>query len=461
MKKPLSHRAVVVTRTAVVAVLLAVSLVIFQVLVATGPVVPTVDPNEAPTRVNVFTAIPVKVSRQWTGYGTAEALDSANVPARVTATVTAIPPGVLEGAAVTKGQLLVELDDSDYANQLQIARQNLAGVQARLAELDTLEKWLTQRLQVETSDLELAQDELDRVKDLLKKNAANQKDVDAAQRAVLAVRRSRLLIEESLNGVGPRRDQLLAEKAGLRSSADIAQKNLDRCSISSPIDGVIQFVDVEVGENLTLGQRVARVVNLERVQIPLSLAANARSHIRIGDTALLTSTADPGLSWAGTVVRIAPEDDPATRTFAAYVEVTPEQTASPIGQAPRARLAPGVFVSGLVVEHDAVPRLVVPRRSIRTERVMLVRDGLIHSSRVTKAYAIEGTLPALGLPDRQWTVLDGGINEGDLVVLNPTRTLSDGQKVEPVELDRDAPAESETAGVGSIPQGQPGRGDSL
>jgi len=417
MKKNLSHRAVVLTRAVAAAALLVVSLVIFQVLAATGPIVPSVDPNKLLQRVNVFAAAALPVARQWTGYGTAEAIDSANVPARVTATVTRIPPGVLEGAAVIKGQVLVELDDSDFVDQLKIAQQNLAGARARVAELDRLEKSLKRRLAVQTRDVELARDELDRVKNLFNKSAANQKDVDAADRALLASQSSQLVIQESLNAIGPRRDQLLAEIDGLRSSADMAQENLGRCAIKSPIDGVIQFVDVEVGENLAPGQRVARVVNLDRIQTPLSLSAKARSHIRVGDPVRLTSTADPGLSWTGTVTRITPEDDPATRTFAAYVEVKTPKTISPQGQAERAPLAPGVFVSGVVMEADTRPRIVVPRRSIRTERVMLIQDGLIHSSPVHEAYAYQGPLPALGLPDQQWTVLDSGVRAGDLVVL--------------------------------------------
>jgi HlyD family secretion protein len=445
MNHNLSHRPVIAIRAAAVAALLILAMLIFQVLTATGPIVQTVDPDAQLPRVNVFAAAAVSVQRQWTGYGTAEAVYSANVPARVTATVTRIPPDILEGSAVTKGQVLVELDDSDYVNQLRIAQQDLAGVQARLDQLDTQENWLTQRLEVETSDLALAQDELERIKNLFERSAANQKDVDAADRAVLSARRSRLLVEESLNGIKPRRDQLLAEKAGLVSSADTAGQNLQRCSIKSPIDGVLQFVDVEVGENLTPGQRVARVVNLQRVQTPLSLAANARPHVRVGDPVRLTSTANPTLFWDSTVARITPEDDPQTRTFYAYVEVAIDQTSTQNRRVVPAMLAPGVFVSGVVREADSRPRLVVPRRSIRTQRVMVIRDGYIQSNQVREDYAYHGALPALGLPDDQWAVLNSGIEAGDLVVLNPTRSLSDGQQVDPVQADRDEPDTTSTA----------------
>jgi RND family efflux transporter MFP subunit len=460
MNKPTSHRAVIATRAAVVVAVLILALLIFQLLAGSKPIVSLADPNKQLQRVNVFTASAVPVQRQWTGYGTAEAIDSANVPARVTATVTRIPSEILEGAAVTQGQVLVELDDSDYINQLLIAKQNLAGAEAQLAELETLDNWLTQRMDVETRDLELARDELARIKNLFSKNAANQKDVDAADRAALTAERSGLLVKEALAAIGPRRNRLRAEMAGLTSSVDIAQKNLDRCSIKSPIDGVIQFVDVEVGENLTLGQRVVRVVSLQRIQTPLSLSANARSHVRVGDIVRLTSTADPDLSWVGTITRIAPEDDPATRTFAAYVEVTSEQISNQKMQAP---LAPGAFVSGVVMETDSRLRIVVPRRSIRTQRVMLIRNDVIETSLVSEDYAFEGSLPELGLPDEQWAVLDSGVQEGDTVVLNPTRTLSDGQSIQPVPVSEDTvtdrSATKETIGLRQGNSAGDSRGD--
>lgn len=440
---------VIFIRVGSVLAILLVALLIFQVLAGSKPIVPTVNPDQQHQRVNVVRVTPVPIHRQWTGYGTAEAIDSANVPARVTATVMRIPPGVLEGDKVTRGQVLVELDDSDFVNQLKIAEQNLAGVGARLAELKTLEDILTQRLTVETSDRDLAHDEFERVKGMFANDAANQKDLDASERAYLAAQRNRLQVQEVLNSIGPRRDQLLAEQAGLQSSANIARENLKRCSIQSPLNGVIQYVDVQVGENLTVGQRVARVVNLDRVQTPLSLAAHARSYLHVGDQVRLASSANSDLTWRATVERIAPEDDPATRTFDVYVVVDQSEHGQSLKGDAYVPLTPGVFVGGTVMGAENEPRLVVPRRSIRTERVMLVRDGVIESSQVREDYAVEGLIESTNLPDEHWSVLHSGVSPGDLVIVNPTRSLSDGQKVEPVVINAEGTRTDATAFSGS------------
>ncbi len=432
MKKPLSHRAVFAIRAAIALSLILFAMLVFRVLAGSGPILPDVDTDQQRHRVNVFTAQSIPVNRQWTGFGTAEAIDSANVPARVTATIDSIPPGTLEGSVVQKGQVLVELDDSDFADLLSVAEQNQQGIDAQIQELNRQEASLIQRQDVEARDLELSRDELARIKDLFGKNAANQKDVDAANRTALAAERSLLLVEQVLSGISPRRDQLLAQKAELAATANTARLNHERCSIKSPIDGVIQSVDVEVGESVAPGQRIARVVNPHLIQTPLSLAANARSHVRVGDPAYLISTADPGLTWKAQVKRISPEDDPETRTFMSYVVVDQRDRIGSGDTTTQAPLAPGVFVRGTVVASHSETRVVVPRRSVRTQRVMIVQDGILISRKISEAYALDGPIPETGLPDEEWAVLDSGIEPGDVVVLTPTRSLSDGQTIEPV-----------------------------
>ena len=103
----------VTVRVAACIIFLLLAMAIFMVLVKTKPVPARTDRgNEAP-RVVVMPARAVEVCRQWEGHGTARAMDSANVPARVTATVSEIHEDVLPGTWVEQGQLLVRFDESD------------------------------------------------------------------------------------------------------------------------------------------------------------------------------------------------------------------------------------------------------------------------------------------------------------------------------------------------------------
>jgi multidrug efflux pump subunit AcrA (membrane-fusion protein) len=194
---------------------------------------------------------------------------------------------------------------------------------------------------------------------------------------------------------------------------------------------VLQSVDVEVGENLAAGQRVARVVDLRRIEVPLRLPASARAGIAVGDDVLLHATGGSDRTWPARVARIAPEDDATTRTVAVYVE---------LNQDPHdpAALAPGQFLRGTVSSSGAQLRWVVPRRALAGDRLLLVNDGRIVSRAVEIDFQIERKLPQLGLPDDEWVVLREPLREGDRVVVNAARGLADGLAVTAVPAGSEA-----------------------
>ena len=70
-----------ITRTAFGLGLLLVALAIYVALVATKPQPAESDLGGGPPRVVVMAAEPVLVQRQWSGFGTAVAMDSADVAA--------------------------------------------------------------------------------------------------------------------------------------------------------------------------------------------------------------------------------------------------------------------------------------------------------------------------------------------------------------------------------------------
>jgi len=78
-------------------------------------------------------------------------------------------------------------------------------------------------------------------------------------------------------------------------------------------------------------------------------------------------------------------------------------------------------------------RWVVPRRAVRDDRLLIVRDAMVHSVSVTVDFTMRGTLPKLGLPDRSWAVLETPLREGDLVIVDPSRTLRDGMEVRAID----------------------------
>jgi len=222
-----------------------------------------------------------------------------------------------------------------------------------------------------------------------------------------------------LDKIGPRRLSLLANKASQESSRRLAAQNLERCRIVSPVAGVLQEVDVEIGENVMVGQRIARVVNLERLEVPLLLPASSRSFLAIGDTVQLFASGSGSHAWDAQVSRIAPEDDSSTRTVRVFAEL---QQNPAVGNV----LSPGQFIQGKVASRITMTRWVVPRRSLNSDRVKVVENGQISSVPVTVEFALERPFPQFGLPDEQWVVLSEPLPVGTQVVVDGSRSLAVG-----------------------------------
>jgi RND family efflux transporter MFP subunit len=427
---PTQRRLLVIgTRVAVPVLILMGALLLFTLLQALAPTVREADEFRRPTQVQAFEAQRAEVKRQWVGYGTAEAHTRADVPSRVTATVLEVPEAVEAGQPVRAGDVLVRLDPSDFERQVESAEQALRQIAAQLAQLEVEQARMVERLEVETEDAELARSELERVQQLVARGAGTQQEAERARRTFLNAQRTRIATAEALDMLEPRRMNLEAQSAAQQSSLEQARLNLRRTTIVSPIDGVLQAVDVQAGENVASGQRVARVVSLDRINVPVRLPSQARSTVNVGDEAWVQAASGRNPGCPAVVSRVAPEDDTQTRTMTVFVSVHRDEM-------PADRpLMPGMFVSATVDSGTFEQRWIVPRRSVRAGRLYLVADGSVRSVPVSVDYMIEMEAPQFGVPDTQWAVLrDEGLTlrPGQLVVLNAARTILDGERVEPV-----------------------------
>ncbi|MDG1899040.1 MAG: hypothetical protein P8I74_04170, partial [Phycisphaerales bacterium] len=59
-------------------------------------------------------------------------------------------------------------------------------------------------------------------------------------------------------------------------------------------------------------------------------------------------------------------------------------------------------------------------------------DGSIKSTPVQVVHAVNMSVEKTGLPDRDWLVIESEVQPDDLIVVSPTRSLTDGLPVLPV-----------------------------
>lgn len=419
-----SDRAIsFVSRIAAVVVLLLVSLTIVGALVQTKPIVEVSSADRVMPSVVVIQATPIEITRRMIGYGTADAVHHADIPAQISSTVLTIPPTTRVGRLVRKGDLLVELDDSDFRQLLIRAEQALSIARSDQALLSIEREAADVRALLAIDDQALAEAELARIQDAFDRGGAKQREVDLIRQQLIAVTSAAVNANEVAERLPSREEQSASTVTSRIADLELAQMDLSRCKVLSPIDGVIQNVDVRVSEHVQKGSRIARVVHSDSMEIPLRLPSFARSHVHVGDHVSLRSAGFGLRHWEARVSRVAPEDDTETRTLVVYVDI--EQDPEGAG-----RIPPGLFVRGEVTSSsNARMRWVVPRRAIRDDRVMVVQDSILRSIPIKIAYSITGELEEFSLPDLDWAVLETSLSMGDLLVVDPGGGLRDGMSV--------------------------------
>ena len=434
----------VLTRLVVSVIIMAASIGIAIILIETRQEPAQTERDEFRPQIRVIETRPMLVHRQWDGFGTAFARHAANVAAEVPGVVIDRPDTIVTGRTVRQGEVIARLDPIDYEEEVAMTRQRIRELEAQLDLLEVeLRTWL-KRLELAQEDVRFAEKDFERIQEAQQRGAATQREVDQNRQILINASQNEIAAQDRVDSILPRQSQLEATRAMQTVQLRMAEKNLQRTTIRSPIDGIIQLVEVDRGDSVQMNQRVARIVDLRRIEVPLRVPSGARMFIGEGDRAqLLSETGGRRQVWEAQITRIAPEDDETTRTMTVFVDL--EQSPGD-----RDRLAPGKFVRGIVTSQASERRSVVPRRSVRQNQIRLIdEDGVVISRPILIDYRVLERFPELGVDDEKWMVLTDLLEEGTLVVFDASRALADGTRVEPIIVGR----ENNRADMAGLPEG--------
>ncbi|HHN75194.1 MAG TPA: efflux RND transporter periplasmic adaptor subunit [Acidobacteria bacterium] len=216
------------------------------------------------------------------------------------------------------------------------------------------------------------------------------------------------------------REDLVSEEDFTRLGFDLKQAEIDwkqkaleleRTRIVSPIAGTITERMIRVGQLKRQNDAVYRMVDFASIVAPVFVPEKYIGELHVGQKALLTAPALPGVKIAGHVLRIAPVVDSQSGT----VRVT-------IDPGPSTRLRPGMFANVKLVldRHENV--VVIPKKAIVYEDE---RPGIF----VVAGGKAERRAITLGYQDEQRAEVVSGLDEGELVVLVGQSALKDGSEV--------------------------------
>lgn len=206
-----------------------------------------------------------------------------------------VPGRLLENAAVegqnlTAGQLVARLDPNDYVLQANRAAAQRTAAQRAAAQL-------VPQTSLARHHAETARTDLGRFEALSGEGAVSAREVDFQRNA------NRAAIDE-VRTLQEQQGRASAEAEVAAESLALAQSQIGKTRIFTPISGAVLERLVEPGEVLAAGQAVAVVANLSRVKLKLFVSERDLGKVRLGAFARLRVDAFPKRFFDARVARI-------------------------------------------------------------------------------------------------------------------------------------------------------------
>lgn len=217
-----------------------------------------------------------------------------------------------EGSPVTKGQLLVKINDAEFQAQLK-------------------------KLQLENS---LAETQLKREQELLKISGISQQDVDISQNKV----------------------------SSIKADIEYLQSQIAKTEIRAPFDGWVGLKNVSEGAYVTSATIIANIQQINPVKLDFSVSERYSDQVKKGDKVIFSIE---GLkkSFTGEVFAVEPKIDMATRTLKVRAICPNSQGIVYPGAFARVQLTLGDIDNAMMVPTEAV----IP--DLKGKKVIRVKDG--------------------------------------------------------------------------------------
>ena len=276
------------------------------------------------------------------------------------------------GQTVKKGQLLARIEANAQGDTVRSAQAAVHSAR---------------------ENLEVARLQAERTKALVEGGALAERDLETARSAAVAAEA-----------------QLSQARAQLASARTV----LGNATVRSPMDGVVSKAPVHQGDVVAPGAELFTIIDPSSMRLEASVPSDDLSSVKVDTPVTFEVRGYPGQKFKGTIERVAPAADPATRQIPILVSIPNES----------GKLVAGLFAEGRLTGGTR-EALVVPAAAVDTSQesptVTRVKDGVVERVNVQ-----------LGASDSTEEVVEviSGLAEGDIVLLRNARGLPPGTHVE-------------------------------
>jgi RND family efflux transporter MFP subunit len=338
---------------------------------------------------------PQNVADELEAPGSVIAQSTAQVAARAMGTVLRV--AVREGDNVKRGQVLAELDERELS-----AHRSAAQAASRAASAGVLQA--TKAVAAAQAQADVMKKTYERYNYLREQKSVSPQEFDevaAKQEAAQAnLEQAKAALSQSEAGV-----------AQAESEAHAAESVANYARIAAPFDGRVVRRSIEPGSLVSPGMPLFVVEDTSRYQLEATLPAEALAGVKRNTLARVQLDALPAHSLAGKVAEIEAGADPTSHTFKVRVDLPRE-----------AGIQSGMFGRAYFTQGEK-------------QAIVLPAEAVVSRGQLRGIYVVDGTglirwrVVTLGKNAGNQVEVLSGINEGEVVVLNPGSQELDGKKI--------------------------------
>jgi len=357
----------------------SIVVVVVMVIAAQGKRPERRGDAQAAVLVEAITAEVTSLNFTVTSQGSVMPRTETTLVAEVAGQIVSVSTNFIAGGFFRKGEVLLQIDPSDYETALLRAEATLAARKAQLADQQArseqaLKDWNNLGREGEPSELVLRKPQL----------AEAQAAVQAAE-----------------------------------AELQQARRNLDRTRIRVPYDGLVRSKVVDVGQYVGPGTPLGMTFAVDRAEIRLPLSGDDVAYLELPSATRLdedhrvpvTLTAEGngiGGRWTAAIVRTEGVVDAASRVIYAVAEVADPYGVLGISTQPELKM--GTFVRAEIKGRRADDVVILPRAALQADDTVLIAnaDRELEIRPVTVARA-----------EPREVYISAGIADGELVVTTP------------------------------------------
>ena len=329
---------------------------------------------------------------QFRTFGTVKAINKLNIKSEVAGRVLSIHPAFFVGGEILANEPILIIDKTDLRLSMQQAEANYELSTSRYKTLQQESKNIQASLKLLQESYKLSQNELKRHEQMYAEKTISRQTLEDSQRRSQTQQLAVLNSQNQFNLIPSRLQQAKSTIKLHKIKLTEARNRLQKAEILAPFRGRVSSKNISVGEYLNIGSKVGEMIDLDALEIHTPIPSSEIPWLtnEITDSSISNSAAagikDKAVkleflapishSSLGTVRRLSPSLDNATRSLMAYIQFNGRPLINGSQQQTELQqILPGSFCKVNFEGKVLRDVLKVPRSSLKLSKIQVVRQN--------------------------------------------------------------------------------------